>query len=322
MSLFGIFSDDDCGETEAYLESIADFFESVLRNELRAPVDHPTGDTEVQAKVLLAYMVLACIVTSKENPNVDLDCELAVGGVLQPRLREWTSIAQSSDIQDRLSKHGAKAVMAGAGYGEGMEQVWKFVFERHSETGGPPIDSIDSLFKAENILFEAINRHDADRHYEEWVSDAVAVKDAKDYGQEMADRIGTHLAENYQIDANSGELSRHEEAVVGTFFLCCLLRLVGLGGEGKALLSTSSLTLRQELKGLPTDEKMLNVSYSVLLSPSNTDGEKHVKNILSWAIAHSKNKEFELGDDLTSMDYSGEKSLMSVLDDALKLHGV
>ena len=92
---------------------------------------------------------------------------------------------------------------------------------------------------------------------------------------------------------------------------------MGLGGEGKALLSTSSLTLRQELKGLPTDERMLNVSYSVLLSPS-----KHVKNILSWAIAHSKNKGFELGDDWTSMDYSGEKSLMSVLDDALKLHGV
>lgn len=305
---------------------MADFFESVLRNEFRVHIGHSIEDTDSQAVILMAYVVLASLGASRENPNVDLECERAVGGVLQPRLKKWASAARSSDREDRLFERGAKTIMAGANYQEGLSQIWTFVFENLPEDYDGKIPSSefanlqDALLKAESRLVEAVSRHDSSEAYQDWIDSKVVRREAEEYGKEMAGRLKTHIQSKYQIDASSEALKKYEEAVVGIFFLCTLPRFYKVAEEGRALWSTLILSFRQALEGLPDDDDLSVVTHAILMRPN--PGKKEVNNIVSWAIAHSRDSEFNWGDDWTMMDYSGGKSLMSVFGDALDFHGV
>jgi len=288
MSILDFFSDEqhDCGQTEEYLESVANHLERVLKKEFGIDVHGSLGDTTEKVIRLLNCAVFALSIQDG-NPNVDGDCVRERGSVISDRVPKWTS---SSSVppdpeENPLFMCAGKILYEDETYLKKWERVAAFGL-KHWGGEGETYLGFSKLSDAESLLLREADAHDREKGWKSWLPEVISLREAKLYAIEVANRVGHKLSQRRdEIDPRASDLSQGEQAVVGTYYLALLSHLPEEGIHQ----STAVLELRKSLAASLSNEAHLRVAETFILLDLSDRDEATIK---SWALCHHEGKEF------------------------------
>jgi hypothetical protein len=137
---------------------------------------------------------------------------------------------------------------------------------------------------ADSRLLHSVDEHDQSKSYQSWLPYEVTLKEAKLYAGEVADLVSSKLNQDHQINLRTGELNRNEEAVLGAFYLACLIHLP----ERRIHQGTAVLELRDKLaEDIAEGAHLVRAEqYILFVEDPGRDA------ITSWAASHLEGKTF------------------------------
>jgi hypothetical protein len=227
MSVFEFFSEENnCEETEEYLNSLANHFEKVLKKELGIDVEKETNDVLEQAMILSAYIVFNHF-SGKKNPNVDTDCELQLGRVGPSRLQKWAAAAETEESESQLREAGVKAITTG--YRKARDFPYILIMDRLDDMDksevvtslGRPFLNLAKMRDAEVRFFKAVDEHDEEGPYQKWIHKVMSFDGVELYARRIAEEVNKCIR-RLEITVEEGN---QKEIVTGMIYLSCIPHL-------------------------------------------------------------------------------------------------